>query len=85
MDMEAGRSDAVVADSVLLNYVISHKDDPSKYVILDEDFGSEQFAVGVRKEDTALCEAINNAFKELKADGTAGELSVKWFGEDVVK
>ena len=85
MDMEAGRSDAVVADSVLLNYVISHKDDPSKYVILDEDFGSEQFAVGVRKEDTALCEAINNAFKELKADGTVGELSVKWFGEDVVK
>ena len=85
MDMEAGRSDAVVADSVLLNYVISHKEDPSKYVILEEDLGSEEFAVGVRKEDTALCDAINKAFEELKADGTAAELSVKWFGEDVVK
>lgn len=85
MDMEAGRSDAVVADSVLLNYVISHKEEPSKYVILDEDLGSEEFAVGVRKEDTALCDAINQAFKELKADGTAAELSEKWFGEDVVK
>lgn len=85
MDMEAGRSDAVVADSVLLNYVISHKEDPSKYVILEEDLGSEEFAVGVRKEDTALCDAINKAFEGLKADGTAAELSVKWFGEDVVK
>ena len=85
MDMEAGRSDAVVADSVLLEYVISHKDDPSQYRILEEDLGSEEFAVGVRKEDTALAEAINQAFEELKADGTAAEISVKWFGEDIVK
>lgn len=85
MDMEAGRSDAVVADSVLLNYVISHKEDPSQYKILEEDLGSEEFAVGVRKEDTALAEAINEAFEELKEDGTAAELSEKWFGEDVVK
>lgn len=85
MDMEAGRSDAVVADSVLLNYVISHKEDPSQYKILEEDLGTEEFAVGVRKEDTALADAINQAFKELKEDGTAKELSEKWFGEDIVK
>ena len=85
MDMEAGRSDAVVADSVLLDYVISHKEDPSQYRILEEDLGSEEFAVGVRKEDTALVEAINEAFAELKEDGTAAELSIKWFGEDIVK
>ena len=85
MDMEAGRSDAVVADSVLLDYVISHKEDPSQYRILEEDLGSEEFAVGVRKEDTALAEAINEAFAELKEDGTAAELSIKWFGEDIVK
>lgn len=85
MDMEAGRSDAVVADSVLLDYVISHKEDPSQYRILEEDLGSEEFAVGVRKEDTALAEAINQAFAELKEEGTAAEISVKWFGEDIVK
>lgn len=85
MDMEAGRSDAVVADSVLLNYVISHKDDPSQYRILDEDFGSEEFGIGCRKEDTALCDAINKAIEELKADGQAAEVSTKWFGEDIVK
>lgn len=85
MDMEAGRSDAVVADSVLLNYVISHKDDPSQYRILDEDFGSEEFGIGCRKEDTALCDAINKAIEELKANGQAAEVSTKWFGEDIVK
>lgn len=85
MDMEAGRADAVVADSVLLEYVISHKDDPSQYRILEEDFGSEEFGIGCRKEDTALCEAINNAIEELKAEGVAAEISTAWFGEDIVK
>ncbi len=85
MDMEAGRSDAVVADKVLLDYVISHKDDPSKYVILEEGLGAEEYAVGVRKEDTALLAALNNALEEMKADGTAAEISTKWFGSDIVK
>lgn len=85
MDMEAGRADAVVADSVLLNYIISHKADPSKYYILEENFGSEEYGIGARKEDTALVDAINKAIEELKADGTAKEISMKWFGEDIVK
>lgn len=85
MDMEAGRSDAVVADKVLLEYVVSRKDDPSKYVILEEGLGAEEYAVGVRKEDTALLEALNKALDELKADGTAAEISTKWFGSDIVK
>ena len=85
LDMEAGRAHAVVADSVLLNYVVSHKDDPSKYVILEEDFGSEEYGIGVRKSDTALLEALNKAIAELKEDGTAAEISTKWFGENIVK
>lgn len=85
MDMEAGRSDAVVADKVLLEYVISHKDDPSQYVILEEGFGSEEYGVGVRKDDEALLAALNQALDELKADGTAAEISEKWFGSDIVK
>lgn len=85
MDMEAGRADAVVADSVLLEYVISRKDDPSQYRILDADFGSEEFAIGCRQSDTALADAINNAIEELKEEGKAAELSTKWFGADVFK
>lgn len=36
-------------------------------------------------ENQALNDDINNALKELKADGTLDKLSQKWFGEDVVK
>lgn len=85
MDMEAGRSDAVVADKVLLDYVIAHKDDPSQYMILGEGFGSEEYAVGVRKDDEALLAALNQALDELKSDGTAAQISEKWFGADIVK
>jgi len=85
LELEGGRSDAVVADSVLLNYVISHKGDPSQFKILEEDFGTEEFAVGVRKEDTTLLNALNEALDALKADGTTAEISIKWFGEDIVK
>lgn len=85
MDMEAGRSDAVVADKVLLEYVISHKEDPSLYMILGESFGSEEYAVGVRKDDENLLAALNQALEELKGDGTAAQISEKWFGSDIVK
>lgn len=49
-DLEAGRSDAVVADEVLLRYYISQKGE-EKYKVLEEDFGSEEYGIGVRKED----------------------------------
>lgn len=82
MDLEAGRIDAVVADEILSRYYISKKGE-EKYKILDEDFGEEVYAVGVRKDDTELCDAINKAFKEIKADGTGKTISEKWFGEDI--
>ncbi|MCG4715504.1 transporter substrate-binding domain-containing protein [Faecalibacillus intestinalis] len=40
------------------------------YVYLDENFGTEEYAVGMRKDDEELCKQINTALKELKDDGT---------------
>lgn len=37
------------------------------------------------EENQALLEAVNGALAELKADGTLDELSMKWFGEDVIQ
>ena len=53
MDLEAGRTDAVVADEVIIRYYVSKKGE-EKYKILEEDFGKEEYGIGVRKEDTAL-------------------------------
>ena len=82
MDLEAGRVDAAVADEIIIRYYISKKGE-EKYKILDEDFGEEEYGVGMRKGDTAMVEAFNKAYKELKEDGTVAEISTKWFGEDI--
>lgn len=84
MDLEAKRIDAVVADEILARYYINKKG-ADKFNVLTEDFGSETYGVGVRKEDSALLEKINKAFDDMKADGTAKTISEKWFGEDLFK
>ena len=82
MDLEAGRIDAVVADEILVRYYIELKG-TDKYKILDEDFGEEEYGVGIRKGDTNMVEAFNEAFESMKEDGTLKEISEKWFGEDI--
>lgn len=84
MDLEAGRVDALVADEILVRYYISKKGE-EKYKILKDDFGTETYAVGMRKEDKALAEKINKAFEDMKKDGTAKSICEKWFGEDIFK
>jgi cystine transport system substrate-binding protein len=38
-----------------------------------------------RKNSTKLVDAVNKALKDMIADGTYKKISVKWFGEDVLK
>jgi len=79
-DLESGRSEAIVVDEVLGRYIMKQKG-ADKYKILEENFGEEEYGVGVRKEDTALCEAINETLDEMRADGTYDEIYGKWFAE----
>ena len=41
-----------------------------------------QSSVMCRKEDKALCDAINKAIHEIISDGTAKKLAEQYFGED---
>jgi polar amino acid transport system substrate-binding protein len=81
MDLETGNSDAVLMDSVVANYMITEAG--KDFVVLDETLLKDEYAIGFRKGDTALCEAVEKALKELKADGTVEKLAVKWFGSDI--
>ncbi|MBE6063273.1 MAG: amino acid ABC transporter substrate-binding protein [Clostridium butyricum] len=83
MDLEAGRLDAIVVDEILARYYIKQRGE-DKYKILSENFGDEQYGVGIRKGDTKFVEAFNKALDEVIADGTASEISKKWFGEDIL-
>ncbi|HIU13694.1 MAG TPA: amino acid ABC transporter substrate-binding protein [Candidatus Fimiplasma intestinipullorum] len=80
MDLEAGRSDAIVVDETLARYYIKQQPE-NIYTILDENFGTEEYAVGLRKEDEAFANVINTTLAEMKADGTFDEIRNRWFEE----
>lgn len=84
LDLEAGRVDAVVADEILARYYIAQRGE-ERYKVLDEDFGDEEYGVGIRKGDAILLERLNDVLDAMKADGTAAAISEKWFGENIVK
>ncbi|WP_294375267.1 amino acid ABC transporter substrate-binding protein [uncultured Clostridium sp.] len=83
MDLEAGRLDAIVVDEILARYYIKARGE-GKYKILTENFGNEQYAVGIRKDDTKFVEEFNKALDEVINDGEAAEISKKWFDEDII-
>lgn len=81
MDLETKNSDGVLMDSVVANYMINSAG--KDFVVLDDNLVAEEYAIGFRKGEEALANAVNQALRELKADGTVGEISEKWFGSDI--
>lgn len=79
--MELGFSDAVFMDSVVANYLITSNG--KDFVVLEEGLEQEEYAIGFRKNDQALRDAVQEQLSAMKADGTLGEISTKWFGSDV--
>lgn len=83
MDLSAGRLDALVVDEVVGRYYTAKK--PGEYVVLEENFGTEEYGVGVRKDDSELLAKLQKAIDEMKQDGSAARISTQWFGKDIVK
>lgn len=83
MDLAQKRVDAVIVDEVVGRYYISKK--PGLYKVLDEDFGKEDYGVGIRKDDNSFREELDKTLDAIKADGTMDKISQKWFGEDISK
>ena len=81
-DLKGGGLDAVVVDIIVGKYYVSKH--PGEYKFLEEDFGAEDFAVGLRITDKAFLAEMNKALDDIKADGTASEISNKWFNEDII-
>ena len=81
MDLEQGAVDAVAMDVVVASYQIQQR--VADFVILDETLSSEAYAVGFKKGNTELRDAVQGALEEMAADGTMKEISEKWFGEDL--
>ncbi len=83
MDLSATRLDAVVVDEVVGRYLASKRE--GKYRVLEENFGTEDYGVGVRKDDTELLGKLDKTLAEMKQDGTSGRIATQWFGADIIK
>lgn len=82
MDLKTGRIDAVVVDEVVGRYYISKK--PGQYKVANEDFGKEDYGVGIRKSDVTFKNELDKTLDAMKADGTADKISQKWFGKNII-
>ena len=78
---DEGEIDAALLDSVVAFYFINSSE--NQYFVLPDSLGEEEYAVGFRKGDQTLRDKVQEILSEMKADGTLGEISKKWFGSDI--
>lgn len=79
-DLDSGRSDAIVVDEVLGRYIMKEKG-VQNYKVLEENFGEEEYGVGMRKDEKELQNALNQVLKELQENGEYETIYEKWFAE----
>lgn len=80
-ELELGMVDAVFMDSVVANYEITTSG--KAYRVMEEGLQSEEYAIGFRLGDQALCDEVTKYLLEMVEDGTMAEISTTWFGSDV--
>lgn len=74
-DLKAGAIDAIAIDVTSGNFLMSGEEG---YEFLEEELGSEQYAIGFRMEDTELRDLVEAALDALVADGTYDEIGQKY-------
>lgn len=79
-----GTVDATInADTSIQDY-LNTTGEKGLMVVAQDDEATE-YAIPVKKGNTSLKEAINDALKELREEGTLKELSIKYFGADLTE
>ena len=85
LEVQEGRADAAVIDEIFTKFYLEERGMSDQFKVLEEGFGEEDYGVGGRLGDYSLMEAINKALDECKAEGITSEISMKWFGENLIK
>lgn len=82
LDVQAGRLDCMIIDEVYGGYKNAQLG--GIFTVAPVDFGDDLYAIGFRKADTELTQAVNEALNALIEDGTATQISEAWFDADIV-
>ena len=80
--LKSGGIDVIVVDENFARYISSKEKE--LFEISDARFNPENYGVGLRKGSILLAEEIDKIVDEMIEDGVAGEISMKWFGEDLI-
>lgn len=80
-DLKIGRIDAVVIDKVFADYYIAENGE-GMLVTIEEQLADEEYGIAFKKGNDELADKILSALQSMVEDGTAAEISKKWFGED---
>ena len=73
--LKNGQVDCVIIDNEPAKAYVAANEG---LTILDGEWVTEDYAIGMKKGNTALLEAVNNAMAELKADGTFQKIVDKY-------
>ncbi|MDO4541269.1 MAG: transporter substrate-binding domain-containing protein [Bacillota bacterium] len=77
-------SDEPAEDATTDETATTQTETTGDYVELEENLGAEEYGIGFRNEDVALGMEVQKHLDDMIADGTAAEISQKWFGEDAL-
>ncbi|QTX06216.1 glutamate ABC transporter substrate-binding protein [Agromyces archimandritae] len=78
--LAAGTVDAVSTDDVILAGYAAQDEYAGQFKIVGKPFSEEPYGVGI-KQDSELCEPINEAIEEILSDGTWEKLVAKNLGD----
>ena len=84
-EVQLGKSDAAVVDEIMARYYINQNSLQSEFKILDEELDVENNVVAVKKGNESLKDEIELGLSMIIQSGKAGEISKKWFGENIIK
>ena len=80
-ELKQGTLDAGLVDSIAAYYFVALSNE--RYFVLPERLGEEKITIGFRKNDKALRDRVQEIINEMKADGTLGKISERWFDSDI--
>lgn len=81
MDLNQGGLDTVLVDVIVANYYMAMNGYP--FTVLEESLAPEEYGIGFRKGDAALCAKVNEILLAMREDGALAQISEKWFGRDI--
>ena len=68
--LETGGVDALTTDDAILAGFAAQQENAGKFKLVGKPFSTENYGIGLKKGDTALCQKITDAIKKMQSDGS---------------